>query len=221
MPTLIFDMDGVIVLTGPHHYRAWRDTAAADGIDLSYDFFTHTFGRTNPDTIRMIWGPNVEPDRAAQIAENKEQAFRESVRADIPIAPGLHDILNAFGSRGWTLAVGSSAPRENLDLILTGAGIRPYFSAIVDGSMVSRGKPAPDVFLLAAHLARAEPAHCAVIEDAPAGIRAATSAGMAAIAVATTHPAADLLEAGAHHVAQELKDLTYDTVASLISPTRE
>lgn len=216
MPTLIFDMDGVIVLTGPHHYKAWRETAAEDGIDLSYEFFTHTFGRTNPDTIRMIWGPNVEPARAAAIADRKERAFRDGVRSDIPLAPGLREIVDAFGARGWRLAVGSSAPRENLDLVLNGAGIRAYFSAIVDGSMVSRGKPAPDVFLLAAHLAGAGASECAVIEDAPAGIRAATSAGMIAIGVATTHPAADLVEAGAHHVAPALADLSFSVIAGLL-----
>ena len=84
-----------------------------------------------------------------------------------------------------------------MDLLLDASGLRKRFAAIVDGSMVKRGKPAPDVFLQAAQLAGVDPARCAVVEDAPPGIEAAVAAGMIA--------------AGAHHVEPALADLTVST----------
>ena len=89
-------------------------------------------------------------------------------------------------------------------MILDGAALRGFFEAIVDGSMVARGKPDPEVFLTAAALVGVPPALCAVIEDAPAGIRAARSAAMTAIGVATTHAPAALREAGAATVVDDL-----------------
>ena len=89
-------------------------------------------------------------------------------------------------------------------MILDGALLRGLFAAVVDGSMVARGKPAPDVFLSAAARLGVHPALCTVIEDAPAGIQAARDAMMTAVGVATTHPPEALREAGAHTVVADL-----------------
>ena len=96
------------------------------------------------------------------------------------------------------LAVGSSGPPENVKALIDGGGLTRFFGATVDGSQVTRGKPAPDVFLIGAKRLGVTPAACAVIEDAPVGIRAAVAAGMLAIGVATTHPEQDLRAAAAH-----------------------
>ncbi len=206
MRGVIFDMDGVLILSGPLHFEAWRQAAARDGIELTHNFFTHTFGRTNPDTIAMIWnsasglkgasGP-VSAARAAEIADFKERTFRGMLERGVELAPGARELLVALAEDGFTLSIGSSAPRENLDAIVDAAGIRVFFASIVDGSMVTRGKPAPDVFMLAAHTAGVRPETCVVIEDAPVGIRAALAAGMKAVGVATTHPEEELRSAGA------------------------
>jgi sugar-phosphatase len=83
---------------------------------------------------------------------------------------------------------------------------------VVDGSQVKNGKPAPDVFLKAAELMKISPAECSVIEDAPAGIKAAVAAGMRAVGVATTHKAGELMSVGAHFCAPSLKDLSLDSL---------
>jgi beta-phosphoglucomutase len=211
MNAVIFDMDGVLVLTGDAHYQAWQAAAASDGIELSFEQFSHTFGRTNPDVIRMIWHElagrplsTLTAARLHEIADAKERAFRDLIRHDVPLAPGTRELLEQLASRGFALGVGSSAPRENLDLVLDGAAIRPYFAAVVDGSMVARGKPDPEVFLLAARHLAVDPAHCTVIEDAPAGIEAAVAAGMHALGVTTTHDEASLRAAGAHRIRPSL-----------------
>jgi beta-phosphoglucomutase len=216
MHGVIFDMDGVLVLTEDAHFRSWRDAAARHGVRVDHDKFIRMFGRTNPDIIRHWWGDRVSQDFLETVAEEKERAFRELIAHDVPLAPGCVALLRALREHGFALAVGSSAPRENLDLVLDGAGIRGYFEGAVDGSQVERGKPAPDVFLRAADTLGIVPHRCAVIEDAPPGITAAVAAGCVPVGVATTHSVAQLNAAGARHIEPALADLSVATIRSLL-----
>lgn len=221
MKAVIFDMDGVLILSGDAHFIAWRETAHELGVDLTRERFAHHFGRTNPDIIRDLLGPSVPEPEMHRIADRKERAYRELVRANVPIAPGTRDLLEALASDGFVLAVGSSAPRENIDMLLDAASLRPFFAGIVDGSMVQRGKPAPDVFLLASRLIAVDPARCVVVEDAPHGVEAALAAGMHAIALATTHSPDDLRTTGAHEIRDSLTDLDKQLFTRLVaSPPR-
>ena len=203
---VIFDMDGVIVLTEKAHWLSWQAAAKPRGVHLEYPEFVSCFGRINPDCIRILFG-EVSTHESEAIAEEKESAFREIVRHDVPLAPGLTDFLQSLRARGIRTGIGSSAPPENVNLVLDAGKLRAMFDAVADGSQVSRGKPAPDVFLLAAERMGIPPKNCAVIEDAPAGITAAVAAGMLAIGVTTTNPAEKLREAGAQHLFKDIADL--------------
>jgi beta-phosphoglucomutase len=194
---VIFDMDGVLALTEQAHWEGWKAVADARGRDIQYPVFLSCFGRVNPDCVAILFGADVSMEESARIAEQKEIEFRKILRRHVPLAPGLRDLLTSLRQSGVRLAVGSSGPSENVELILAADGIRQFFDAVVHGGEVERGKPAPDVFLLAAQRLGVPPKSCAVIEDAPAGIRAALAAGMTPIAVATTHDARELIEAGA------------------------
>jgi beta-phosphoglucomutase family hydrolase len=211
---VIFDMDGVIVLTEQAHWESWQAAAEPRGITLDYRTFLSCFGRINPDVIPILFGPNISPAQSVDIADKKEAAFRDIIRGNMPIAPGLIELLDELKRRGVRVAVGSSAPPENIDLVLDIGKIRHYFDGVVDGSQVKRGKPAPDVFLKAADLMKVAPADCSVIEDAPTGIKAAVAAGMRAVGVATTHKAGELLSVGAHFCAPSLKDLSLENLLS-------
>jgi beta-phosphoglucomutase len=217
---VIFDMDGVIVLSEEAHWLSWREAALKRGVDLAYETFLSCFGRVNADCVRIMIGEDVSADEAAQIAEEKEAAMRAIIRDRVPLAPSVVDLLGALARDGARLAVGSSAPPENVDLVLDGGRIRAHFAAVVDGSQVKRGKPAPDVFLLAAERMGIRPSECAVIEDAPAGIQAARAAGMTAIGLATTHTALQLREAGAHVVYPAMPDLTSASVRASLDLAR-
>lgn len=205
---VIFDMDGVIVLTENAHWLAWQAAAARQGVDLAYETFLSCFGRVNDDCIRIMIGEHVSPQESARIADEKEAAFREVIGSNVPLAPGLVRLLDQLRAANTGLAVGSSAPPENVNLILDAGRIRSYFRAVVDGSQVKRGKPAPDVFLRAASLMGLAPDNCAVVEDAPAGILAAKAAGMVGVGVSTTHKASELSAAGADVVFPSIADLT-------------
>lgn len=199
---VIFDMDGVLVLTEDAHWKSWLEVARPRGAELSYAAFKSCFGRINPDCIPILFGPRSSEESIA-IAEEKEAAFRRIVKERVPLVPGIVEFLTSLQNLGVRLGVGSSGPPENVKALVEGGGIARFFSATVDGSQVKRGKPAPDVFLACAQRLEVAPVSCAVIEDAPVGIRAAVAARMLAIGVATTHPEAELREAGAAKVFRE------------------
>lgn len=204
---VIFDMDGVLVLSGPAHWLAWQQVAAEHGLELTRERFLSFNGLTNQDICRLLWGARATPAFTAALADRKERAFRDQIARAVPLAPGCHDLLAALQHRACGIAVGSSAPVGNVDRVLDGGGIRPFFGAVVHGDMVVRGKPAPDIFLRAAHLLGRSPAECVVIEDAPTGVRAAVAAGMRAVGVLTNHSAAELRAAGAAAIATTLAEI--------------
>lgn len=208
---VIFDMDGVLILSIAAHAAAWRETAARHGRPMTHDDFLRVNGMTNHDICTTLWGAaRATPEFIARIGDEKERAYRDAVRADLPLAPGLRPLLQALQAAGARLAVGTSGPLENVDLVLDQGGLRPFFGGVVHAGLVQRGKPAPDIFLRAAELVGAAPERCVVIEDAPTGVRAALAAGMRCVGVATTHDAGDLTAVGAHLVRPDLASLSVD-----------
>jgi len=174
--------------------------------------FSPASGGSIPTAFRSCSGREFRTKNPAEIADRKEAAFRDIIRSNVPLAPGIESLLVKLKSRGAGMAVGSSAPPENVNLVLDAGHLRSWFDAVVDGTQVKQGKPAPDVFLRAAMLMDVPPARCAVIEDAPTGIQAAVAAGMLAVGVATTHRADELLAAGAAVCFPTLADVPLNTL---------
>ncbi|MCE5267286.1 MAG: beta-phosphoglucomutase family hydrolase [Planctomycetaceae bacterium] len=216
----IFDMDGVLVDTYHAHYKSWLETAVKEGLSLSEEQFADTFGRTSREIIARLWGRDRFSD--AQIADldhRKEAAFRRLIEDDFPAMPGAFQLLRALHEDGFRLAVGSSAPPENVDMVVDRLGVRAFLSAAVTGRDVTRGKPDPQVFLLAAERLGVPPARCAVIEDAPPGVAAADAAGMASIGlVSTGRKPEDLAAASA--IVRSLDDLSPGMLRDLIATPR-
>jgi beta-phosphoglucomutase len=127
-------------------------------------------------------------------------------------------LLEGLHKLGVRQAIGSSAPRANLDLILRLTGVEPFLQAIVGMEDTTRGKPDPQVFLTAASRIGVEPRRCLVFEDAPAGVEAARAGGMKCIAVRfVAHHSAEKLErSGADRVVQSLEEVTPEEVLRLI-----
>lgn len=194
---VLFDMDGVITLTEEPHFQSWQVPAKRRGFSIDHGLFLSCFGRTNADCVPILF-PGVAPGEVAAIADEKETAFREIIADDVPLAPGLIELLEELTAAGVCLGVGSSAPPENVNLVLDNGRIRKFFGAVVTGADVKIGKPDPTVFLMGAKSLGVEPAHAAVLEDAPPGIQAARNGGMLAVGLTTTHTADQLTQAGAH-----------------------
>lgn len=184
---VVFDMDGVLVDSYRAHYESWCRLAESQGRRISWQEFDATFGRTSREVIAALW-PDVaaDPRQVAAWDRCKEALFREILAVDFPAMPGAVRLVRQLWEAGIPVALGSSGPPENVAMVLERLGIRPLLAAVVTGAEVRRGKPDPEVFLLAALRLGIPPQRCVVVEDAPAGIEAAHRAGMLAIGVLST-----------------------------------
>jgi HAD superfamily hydrolase (TIGR01509 family) len=194
---VLWDLDGTLVDSGDYHWRAWRAVMRDEGIDLEYRQFLDSFGQRN-DRILATWlGPGVAPADVARIGAAKERHYRQLAAAEgLAPLPGAAEWIARLHHEGWRQAIASSAPADNVRLMLRALAIDRYVDATVTAEDVTEGKPDPQVFLVAAARLGATPARSIVVEDAAAGIEAARRGGMKCIGVSrTTRLAADLFAA--------------------------
>src|SRR3954454_4435051 len=146
---VIFDVGGVLVDSYDAHYQSWRDILAEHGRELTEHDFARTFGRTSREIIAQFWGDGVSAAEIREIDDRKEALYRDIVARQFPAMDGAVELIDALRAAGFALAVGSSAPPENVMQSLDRLGRRDAFGAVVTGRDVTRGKPDPQVFLLA------------------------------------------------------------------------
>jgi len=192
---VIFDLDGVLIDSGWAHKQAWFDLAAKEGLEISDEFFYDTFGMQNARIIPMLVGRDLPLDELEDLSEWKEQRYRELVSDKLTLPPGGEGLLRQLKDNAFLLAIGSSAPKANLDIIFQRLKLDNYIDACVTKEEVTRGKPAPDTFLQAAIKLSLAPRCCVVVEDSVPGIQAGKAAGMSVVALTTTRDREDLLEA--------------------------
>lgn len=214
---VIFDMDGVLVDSYRAHFESWQMLCREQGLRMTESDFVATFGRTSREVIRHLWGDHAFDDRTiAALDDRKEALFRELLRQDFPAMDGAVALIDCLRDAGFRLALGSSAPRENVDVVLEQLARRDAFQAAVTGNDVTRGKPDPQVFLLGAERLGLPPASCLVIEDAPLGVTAARAAGMRCVGFASTGRNAESL-ADADLVVNRLDQLDAAVIERLIA----
>jgi beta-phosphoglucomutase len=191
---VIFDMDGVIVDNHAYHHEAWMTFFQKYGLTVEGDV-SHFFGRTNQDILEAVFPDTLDPDHLYQYAGEKEKLYRELYEGNVEITRGLPELLENLLKMGMKLAVATSAPPGNVDFVMKNTGLGRYFDFVVDSSMVAKGKPDPEIYLLAARKLNVSPARCVVVEDSVSGIRAALAAGMKVVAITTTSSRERLAEA--------------------------
>ncbi|MBA3824930.1 MAG: HAD family phosphatase [Ktedonobacterales bacterium] len=218
MPTIshgvIWDLDGVIIDSAAAHWQSWQHLATETGVTLTEANFRATFGMRNADIIPRYW-PTTSAAEVQRLADRKEALYRDIVRADAQALPGALDLLRDLHTAGWHQALGSSAPLENIRLIIDVLALGGYLDAAVSGEDAEQGKPAPDIFLAAARALGLAPANCLVIEDAVHGVQAARAAGMRCIAVTNGHPNREL--AIADRVVTSLTEVSVATITEILS----
>jgi beta-phosphoglucomutase len=159
-------------------------------------------GRRNDEIVRDFLGQDVDSQTVFEHGAAKERLFRELMRdqLDRSLVPGVKQFLQR--TRGIPVALATNAEPANVDFVLDGAGLRPYFRAVVDGTQVPRAKPAPDVYLLAAEKLGVAPANCIVFEDSPVGISAARAAGARVAGILSSAPRLDDVDVAVHDFLQ-------------------
>jgi beta-phosphoglucomutase len=211
---VIFDMDGVLIDSFEPHRRSWQAMAREHDVEMTDEQFAMTFGRTSRDIIHHFWGETITDEQIRQMDDRKEALFREILREQIPVMPGAIELIDDLAAHGFRMGVGSSGPPENVLLVVERLGLKQRLTGIVTGLDVTRGKPDPQVFLLAAKRMGLEPDRCSVVEDAVHGITAAKRAGMKAIALTGTAPREAF--AAADLVVDRLSELRAADIATLI-----
>ena len=177
---IIFDLDGVICFTDKYHYLAWKRLADKLGIYFDETINNRLRGVSRMESLEIILEKSTKKyskEEKEDFAEQKNKMYVELLEdmtpADLP--KEVKTTLDDLRKQGVLLAIGSSS--KNAKRILKHLGSENYFDAISDGTNITKSKPDPEVFLKAAEYLQLEPQECLVVEDAVAGIKAATAGG--------------------------------------------
>ena len=183
---VIFDLDGVIVSTDNCHYLAWKRMADEEGVYFDRKINERLRGVSRMESLEIVLERAQKSYTDAQkeeLAQRKNAYYVELIGSlsGEDILPGALDTLALLKRLGIKTAIGSSS--KNTPLILKQIGLENAFDAVADGNAITRSKPDPEVFLLAAKLLGLPPENCLVVEDADAGVEAAVTGGMRALGV--------------------------------------
>ncbi len=210
----IFDLDGVIVDTAKYHYLAWKNLANGLGFEFTEAQNERLKGVSRVRSLEILLNigqVNLSDKEKEKLLTDKNKEYLEYVHnmtAD-EILPGIENLLKYLETKNIKFALGSAS--KNASLILKKVGLFKKFTAIVDGNDVSKAKPNPEVFNIAATKLSANSENCIVVEDALAGIQAAKKAGMTCIGIGDKEV---LFEAD--YILKSTKELTIDLVEKLI-----
>jgi beta-phosphoglucomutase len=208
---VIFDMDGVLVDNGAFHYKAWQRFCDKFNLTFSEEKFrTVFFGRTNEQVLGDLFKSALTVYEINKLALEKEQIYREIYAPYLKPVKGLLQFLEKLKGNNIPVGVATSAPKENVDFILNGLNILKYVDVVVDDSMVSKGKPDPEIYLKTAQMLNKEPGNCVVFEDSLSGTKSAFDAGTKVIAITTTLPAEKHIYA--HQIIDDFDDVSLEDI---------
>ena len=209
----IFDLDGVIVDTAHYHFLAWKRLANELGYNFTNLENEKLKGVSRMESLEIILdlaGISLNQEHREILADKKNIWFNDYIEQMTPneIFPGVKDLI--FELKRYGLKVGLASSSKNATKVLRVLQIENEFDTVVDGTMINRTKPDPEIFLIAAKNLGLEPSTCVVIEDAEAGVEAAVAAGMKCIGIGSP----DLLHK-ADKVLRQTSDLKLSTLLAL------
>lgn len=211
----IFDLDGVLVDTAKYHFNAWSRLANSLGFDFTEQQNEELKGISRIDSLKKIlkWGNQEvnEENELNRLANIKNTWYIEMIEKMTPdeILPSVYDFLVLSQKEGIKIALGSAS--KNAEIILKRTGITHFFDAIVDGNLVKKSKPDPEVFIKAQQLLKVKTQECVVFEDAQAGIDAAKAVSMKVVGIGLP---SNLI--GADMVTPDLENWTPDKLIAKI-----
>lgn len=210
---IIFDLDGVIVSTDRYHYAAWKRIADREGIYFDEVINHRLRGVSRMESLEILLeraARSYTEEEKIRLANDKNAIYQQFLEQLSPndILDDADQVIEELKRRNIKVAIGSSS--KNTKRILEKIGLLEAFDAIADGTDITRSKPHPDVFLVAAERLGVCPSACAVVEDANSGIVAAKQAGMLAIEIGEARKSANA-DMRINHLSDLLK-IKYDTI---------
>ncbi len=183
----IFDMDGTMVDNMMTHHRAWQLKLKELGLDYSLEQVRQEIHGKNEEILKRLFGEQLTDTERVRHAWEKEALYRKVFADDLCLIDGLPHFLAQCQRQNIPLSIGTAAPPENVDFVLDKLSLRPFFKGVVDASMVTKGKPNPEVFKKATDFLQLAHNQIIVFEDSPTGVETALHFGSLAVVVTTTH----------------------------------
>ncbi len=201
---IIFDMDGVLVDSEPLHKEAWRKLLPTMGVSFAEVALRRAVGMNDGDFLRELFREHGVEEAVEDVLARKRGFYLDMVRRELKPYCGAEDVLRELGKR-YRLSLASSAFGKSVETTLTKLDWWHFFEHVTSGEEVTRHKPDPEMYLLAAGKLGLEPRECAAVEDSLVGVQAATGAGIPTVAVTTTFSREELAAA----------DIVIDAMAEL------
>ncbi len=193
---IVFDLDGTLVDNNSYHIEAWKEFYKKIDKQFSHDEYMRNInGRISKVIFPYLMQREMEEKEIMEYDDEKESLYRELYGAHMQPIKGLIDFLEALQEAGYKMAIATSGLPPNIEFMFNKLPLRKYFSAVVNASHITNGKPHPEIFERAAKEINADPNKCIAFEDSIAGISSAKAAGMRVVGLTTTHSEADLTEA--------------------------
>jgi beta-phosphoglucomutase len=212
---VIFDMDGVICHTNPYHSKAFRSFFAKRNLSpTDEDFAQHMFGKSNSYILSHFLQRPIAGEELLALENEKESLFREIYEPYIEPIEGIVDFITDLYTNGAKLGVATSAPRANLDLIMSKVKIQEKLGSILASENVTKHKPDPEVYLKSAANLGVTPDQCVVFEDSFSGVSAAINAGMRVVGVLSSHTIEELPPCNLY--VSNYNELSFEAIKSLL-----
>ncbi len=214
-PGFIFDLDGVIVDTAKYHFQAWKKLADELGVPFTAadnENFKGVSRKRCLEILLEMGNIKVSQQQFDQWLHEKNEDYLSYIAGmdESEILPDVKKVLNFLRDREIPMALGSAS--KNARPILEKVQLMPYFNSIVDGNAVTKAKPDPEVFVIAAENIGVEPKNCVVFEDALAGIEAANNAGMTSVGIGKSE-----ILTGADYNFRNFTEIDLDFISGLLN----
>lgn len=215
---VIFDKDGVLMLTEPIYHRAFQDILKKYDAKGVYTWEQHRKVSGKPTTevilaLKEMFGLKFSVDEF--IVEYRNRYKTIFIEDGLEVPQGVRELLTALKKKGMPVAIATGASRESTNLTLEKTGLASEFSVVCTSSDVAKGKPDPEIFLLAAERLGVNPHNCLVIGDSVNDVLGAKAAGMKVIAITDKSYSRDPLLASPDLEVQSMKEITLETIQSL------
>lgn len=205
----IFDMDGVLLDNLDFHLQAFKLFGEEQGRALTNNQIQAVFGRKNSDMLRALLEQELTEEEIERHESRKEELYRELIRPQLQerVVCGLLEFVRALRCGRFGIALATSGPLDNVEMVMEELGLKSDFDFIVTGDQVKQGKPHPEAFIRAAKGLNLTPSECVVFEDSFSGVEAALKAMCKCVALATTHTEDELEAVSPHRIINSFREI--------------